>query len=260
MAPEAKLKAQTITESLEELTKGDSLAAQHMQELMKFQEKQNISVIWSNGREQVYTKVGGKNGMDHLKTSQLLASSLEQSAKRGGKAAGFAEDIAKDIRKGSSNSFLNRLGVANKGAAGHTADGFGAIVIRRQSHQVAITAKNVERYRAAVRLGTTDAGYKAPKFVTDQALYQKTSKGDWISKEGWMTTYTHEMGHQVHFIAGQPSLPSGVKWTPSKYGATNAQEQFAETFVQYVHSPEELKKASPEAYEWISEAVKEVLK
>ena len=94
-----------------------------------------------------------------------------------------------------------------------------------------------------------------------------------------MATLVHEIGHQVHFNAGKPSLGRLIeegleglsgeklllarrerKWTPSKYGGTNEMEQFAETFVQYVFAPSALKKANPYAYRWIDQAMQEGLK
>ena len=62
------------------------------------------------------------------------------------------------------------------------------------------------------------------------------------------------MGHQVHFAAGRTAM-TGTQWIPSKYGGSNFMEQFAETFVQYVFDPVELKKASPNAYKWVEETL-----
>lgn len=255
MDPSAKLSADKVADSLQQMTSGKTLADQHMRELLQFQREKNLSVIWSNGREKSFGP-----SMDYFKKSPAFIESLEDAAKRGGKAAHLGADIAKDLRAGQSTTFLGRLAVVNKGAAGHTADGFGAIVIKRGSHQAVIKAADIDRYRSAIRLAVTDAGDGAPQFVTDRYLFNKTASGAWVNKFDWLTTYTHEMGHQVHYAAGQPSLPAGVKWTPSKYGATNADEQFAETFVQYVHAPEQLKKANPAAYEWVSKALKKALK
>jgi hypothetical protein len=254
----AKLSPTQITETFERLGQGDSLAAQHMNELLQFQQKQNLSVVWSTGREKSYGR--GPN-LDYLKKSPEFISSLESAAKRGGKAAGMTADIISDLKKGQSTTFLNRLGVVGKGAAGHTADGFGAVVIKRASHQSVLkSAADVANYREQIRLGVRDASFRTPAFVTDRYAFVKNSKGDWINKQDWLTTYTHEMGHQVHYAAGQPALPEGANWTPSKYGATNMDERFAETFVQYVHAPEDLKKANPTAYKWISDALKKALK
>ncbi len=66
------------------------------------------------------------------------------------------------------------------------------------------------------------------------------------------------MGHQIHYAAGRPAM-AGKAWIPSKYGGTNYMEEFAETFVQYVFDPVELKKASPNAYKWVDEAVNAAL-
>jgi hypothetical protein len=254
----AKLSPTQITETFERLGQGDSLAAQHMNELLQFQQKQNLSVVWSTGREKSYGR--GPN-LDYLKKSPEFISSLESAAKRGGKAAGMTADIISDLKKGQSTTFLTRLGVVGKGAAGHTADGFGAVVIKRASHQSVLkSAADVANYREQIRLGVRDASFRTPAFVTDRYAFVKNSKGDWINKQDWLTTYTHEMGHQVHYAAGQPALPEGANWTPSKYGATNMDERFAETFVQYVHAPEDLKKANPTAYKWISDALKKALK
>ena len=49
-------------------------------------------------------------------------------------------------------------------------------------------------------------------------------------------------------------------WIPSAYGTGNYKERFAETFVQYIFSPVELKKASPSAYKWIEETLDASLK
>jgi len=254
----AKLSPDQIAGTFNQLAQGDSLAAQHMGELLQFQQKQNLSVIWSTGREKTY---GHGPNLDYLKNSKEFISSLESAVQRGGKAVNMTADILSDLKKGQSTTFLGRLGVVGKGAAGHTADGFGAVVIKRASHQTALkTAEDVAAYRENIRLGVRDASFRKPAFVSDRYAFVKNSKGDWTNKQDWLTTYTHEMGHQVHYLAGQPELPSGVSWTPSKYGDTNTMERFAETFVQYVHAPEDLKKASPKAYKWISEALKKVLK
>ena len=75
----------------------------------------------------------------------------------------------------------------------------------------------------------------------------------------WLKTYVHEMGHQVHYESGKPTL-SSYDWTPSQYGSSNSAERFAETFVQYIFAPVELKKASPSAYKWVEDTLSSSLK
>ena len=62
------------------------------------------------------------------------------------------------------------------------------------------------------------------------------------------------MGHQVHYAANRPAM-AGKAWIPSRYGGGNYMEEFAETFVQYVFDPVELKRVSPDAYKWVDDAL-----
>lgn len=72
-----------------------------------------------------------------------------------------------------------------------------------------------------------------------------------------VTTWVHEMGHQVYYRAGQPVIPPQVKGRPSltKYGGTNNSEWFAEHFAAWLLAPEELEKVLPDAFVFITEAV-----
>jgi hypothetical protein len=48
-----------------------------------------------------------------------------------------------------------------------------------------------------------------------------------------ISTWIHEVGHQVHYYAGAPHVPSGVKHM-TKYSRTNAYEYHAEHFVAWI--------------------------
>ena len=155
-----------------------------------------------------------------------------------------------------------------RGADGHTMPGFGAIVMRYASHDKAIGATNgVNRIFNAAHNGIQNAKDLKQGHLAVQAMYyQKGGKAGarMIADNGWASTYIHEMGHQIHYAAGTPSLPfqgaDAVSWLPSKYGGTNNLERFAETFVKYVVDTEGLKAASPGAYKWVDDAVNKALK
>ena len=67
------------------------------------------------------------------------------------------------------------------------------------------------------------------------------------------------MGHQIHYTNEVNKL-SSYDWIPSAYGSSDYKERFAETFVQFIFSPVELKKASPSAYKWIEDTIDASLK
>jgi SPP1 gp7 family putative phage head morphogenesis protein len=279
MNAKAKLSPEQISDSLALLAEGDSLSAQNMRKMLQFQQKKNISTVWSDGRE----KVVGPD-FNHWKDPTLIQS-LRDGIARGGKGQGIIKEIADDLDKGQVSPFLGKLGRVSSGSDGHTTHAGGFIALKQGSHQVATGTEQAARIREAVVSSVEAAATGKPKQVAYADLWEKTGKTTWKSKEGWAVTYVHEMGHQVHFAANTPGMnaylpedlrkqaagsgPAAIEaigklrqmeWKPSTYGATNGMEQFAETFVQFVYAPEELKKASPAAYAWIEGTLNEAMK
>ena len=71
-------------------------------------------------------------------------------------------------------------------------------------------------------------------------------------------TYLHEVGHQVDFKSRLVDRRSGrqidiEKLTPTRYGATNKQEAFAESFALYMMHGEKYAKSHPESAAWVKE-------
>lgn len=265
-----KLSHKAIADSLELAGNEKGLAGENMRKMLQFQQKKEIQTIWSTGRE----KLIGPD-FDHWGDSEIIKA-LRASK---GKGEGVARAIADDLEKGRKNPLLNKIGKVSSGAAGHTMEGANLIVLKQEGQFKQITAKSISRIKNAAANSVLDAKAGRPQKVVTAQLYKKTGKTTWKTEDGWLGTYVHEMGHQVHFKAGRPSLGriieegledlSGEKllvergkrrWKPSVYGGTNEMEQFAETFVQFVFAPDELRKANPYAYRWVAEAMEAALK
>lgn len=98
--------------------------------------------------------------------------------------------------------------------------------------------------------------------------------------------FVHEVGHMVHFASGdargsRPRLPENLqkqikevnpdaplgsnlfamdsKYFVSDYSATNHLELFAESFTAFVAAPYELRRRSPEIYDWVDETLKKAI-
>jgi len=286
----AKITPATVKSSFDELVKGDSQSAKNFAQMMQFQEKNNLSVIWSGGREKMPADYNFWTKSEAFKSSQKSAIARGKRTipknKREAELAEISnrynERLMRNLDEGYFGSVTQSLGKLKSGEAGHTANSFGAIVVRQGSHQVGINAARAERIRAATRETVRSAADGRPKYVTYQDLMKK---GSVKAPEDWLMTYVHEMGHQVHYAAGVPEfrdyLPKELlqrtvgnnlsaiealgevkkkTWTPSKYGGSNEYERFAETFVQYVFAPDELQKASPAAFKWVQDAIEKGLK
>lgn len=265
-----KLSHKAIADSLELAGNEKGLAGENMRKMLQFQQKKEIQTIWSTGREKLFGP-----DFDHWGDTEIIKALRAGN----GKGEGVARAIADDLEKGRKNPLLSKIGKVSSGAAGHTMEGANFIVLKQEGQFKQITAKSISRIKNAAANSVLDAKAGRPQKVVTAQLYKKTGKTTWKTEDGWLGTYVHEMGHQVHFKAGKPSLGriieegledlSGEKllverakrrWKPSVYGGTNEMEQFAETFVQFVFAPDELRKANPYAYRWVAEAMEAALK
>lgn len=82
-----------------------------------------------------------------------------------------------------------------------------------------------------------------------------------------LLTFTHEMGHQIHYRAGVPDPPpnlpsmsaSRVAKGITDYATVNPREMFAEAFVAYTYNPAALRKQDPKLYDWVNSTVNTAL-
>ena len=271
-----KLSHEQIADSLAVAAAGKSQSAKNMQRMMQFMQQKQIETVWSNGREKL-----GKGDFEHWKDPSVVAA----LRKGKGKGEGITRAIADGLEKDSENPFLLQVGKVSRGAAGHTVESTHLVVLKQETRFIPIKNKELKRIKDSIEVSVAAAEDGNPLQITGSTLYKRVGKTSMGTDVGWLTTYVHEMGHQVHFRAGRPSMldyaPKKLKeraskfgadaikaldelaklsWSPSKYGTTNLMEHFAETFVQYVFAPEDLKKASPMAYQWVDEALAKALK
>tara|TARA_R100000655_G_scaffold69082_1_gene107333 strand:+ start:135 stop:2390 length:2256 start_codon:yes stop_codon:yes gene_type:complete len=161
-----------------------------------------------------------------------------------------------DSSTGYGNALFETFFTMKKTKAyGYTLQGANHIVMRVQPYHKKI--KDLSKIKTAISNSIKNAAKNTPLGNVDNDLYKFTGRKI-TDGDSWLTTFVHEMGHQVHYSANRPAM-KGATWIPSKYGGTNFMEEFAETFVQYIFEPVELKKASPNAFKWIDDAMKNAL-
>ena len=161
-----------------------------------------------------------------------------------------------DSSTGYGNALFETFFTMKKTKAyGYTLQGANHIVMRVQPYHKKI--KDLSKIKTAISNSIKNAAKNTPLGNVDNDLYKFTGRKI-TDGDSWLTTFVHEMGHQVHYAANRPAM-KGATWIPSKYGGTNFMEEFAETFVQYIFEPVELKKASPNAFKWIDDAMKNAL-
>ena len=249
--------------------RGQELVGLNVRRLMAFQERYNISTI---------TGTGSESNIDFLLQSRQLLSSLDAAQARktatnkfgGGNDAAFKnirDELAAIQEKGSPIYVWTKKHMTvtkTNGVGGSTADGMGAVKVKTSKHHKKMDDAQLKQLQDSVEQSVIKSAQGRPFEVTSELTYTKTiqtKKYSYTASESdWLSNYIHEMGHQIHYAVGQP-MPGdkAMKWQPSRYGVTNRQEWFAETFTQYVLAPKTLKRYAPEAYDFIDQQMKRAL-
>ncbi|CCN69774.1 phage minor head protein [Vibrio nigripulchritudo] len=68
-----------------------------------------------------------------------------------------------------------------------------------------------------------------------------------------LSTWAHEMGHQIHYKAGSPAAP--VEFGLTRYATLNEYEWFAEHFMAWLFAPETLQQLHPEIFDFITDTI-----
>ena len=248
------------------MDKMEGVAGENARKLRQFTEKKGVAAVWSTGREAAVSGVKSEKGMAFI----LDNPSLREATKKADKTIfgeEYREIYAERIRRGvpsyKAKSYFTMYG-QSKGVKGFTfREGSNHIVIRRTSKTIGVTKENqLEKIRNSVKDVITNRTKNGRFFLDNNTSGQLRHTEPEIT---WLTTYIHEMGHQVHFVAKELSYEKFFEgaervWKPSIYGGSDNIERFAETFVQYVLAPDSLKKASPEAYKWVDTVMAQALK
>ncbi|WP_051785787.1 phage minor head protein [Endozoicomonas numazuensis] len=110
-------------------------------------------------------------------------------------------------------------------------------------------------------------------YAPDTDVNRTSTPGDYINRywslsdaagqkspEQIVTTWIHEVGHQVHYWAGSPSFPALSRVSVlTEYSRTNKYEWFAEHFTAWYIDPIGVRKWNPKAADFIEATMKEAI-
>lgn len=183
-------------------------------------------------------------------TKTLFLKAGEMSGKAKGRA--LANSIEDYLQSGSSYPLLNYSTRSVSRTNGFTSQRFNHVVIKAKAADSFKTVKF-----AALQKRASEVIKYANGSQWSFSGYIKQTESDAARV---LTTWIHEMGHQVHFKAGTPNLPDDLPRDGlTQYSQTNVYEFFAEHFVAWVLAPDTLKKHKPEIYRFITDAVEKSL-
>jgi len=265
----SKVKPEDVAKVFALMDEMEGVAGTNARKLRRFAELKEVCCVWSTQREGTIIK--NRSKMDHVLKNAQLKRSVERALKNEKQFSGNTSRVYQTVLDNAINldekasgpqsrlafayqevkGYFTAQGKGRSRMNGFTFPGANHILIKRKADMRPITS--LKQMREDVK----DAIKRAK---TGKDLYWSANgEGMYKGESHWLKTYVHEMGHQVHYASGKPTL-SSYDWTPSQYGSSNSAERFAETFVQYIFAPVELKKASPSAYKWVEDTLSSSLK
>ena len=265
VSPTGKVTANEVNKAFDLMDQMEGVAGENARKLRKFAEKKQVFCNWSNAREG--TLRSGKQKYEYFLDNPQFKKTIQTSLKNE-TTYGFS-DVYRDMDTAlKTNNFkfvsyeakryFTAGGKGRKYMNGMTIKGANHIVLKATSKQKAI--KNLKKMQDDVRDAVKYAKNNQNNPNWDRNNYWSAhGKGRFDEGTSWLKTYVHEMGHQIHYTNEVNKL-SSYDWIPSAYGNSDYKERFAETFVQFIFSPVELKKASPSAYKWIEDTIDASLK
>lgn len=78
-------------------------------------------------------------------------------------------------------------------------------------------------------------------------------------QDGQFITYLHEMGHQIHYSAGKPIFPEESAGSLTEYGASSANEWFAEHFAAWMLDAQGYSRLDPVGARFIEESLDQAI-
>ena len=265
-----------VSDSLANLESLGGEAAENSRKMRRFIEQEKIFLNFSAPGEGFSSSAWKARYLnDTLRETQKKAASFWKGALKaldegkGRASQGLMRNVTQSglLAKGIGTSDLNRLlhpcrgltlgytnavsGVVNSQLAytGSTVTKAGMKKIREDIRKM---FESVKAYRAT---GNDRSRYE------DLVPWSTTAPGAESIKNKWFSTMIHEIGHQVHFRAYQGNnFPRKYKKLGGdnligRYSTKDDKELFAESYVHYVISPENLKKNAPQLYAWVDDAM-----
>ena len=265
----SKVKPEDVAKVFALMDEMEGVAGTNARKLRRFAELKEVCCVWSTQREGTIIK--NRSKMDHVLKNAQLKRSVERALRNEKQFSGNTSMVYQTVLDNAINLDEKASGVSSKLSFSYrevkhyfTAQGKGRSRMNGMtfpgSNHILIKRKADMRPITSLKQMREDVKDAIKRAKTGKDLYWSANgEGMYKGESHWLKTYVHEMGHQVHYASGKPTL-SSYDWTPSQYGSSNSAERFAETFVQYIFAPVELKKASPSAYKWVEDTLSSSLK
>ncbi|MRJ41185.1 MULTISPECIES: phage minor head protein [Idiomarina] len=211
-----------------------------------------INSVWANAPQALGTSVEQLASFMAVHPTKTLFIKQAEIGTRNRASYAIQDDVAAYLGLNSRDRQWT-YGRATR-AAGYTALPWDFTVVKVKS-TTRLSNVDLNRIRDEVKNLITERTIGTTEWSVSRRLRQKGYNDD-----GILITWLHELGHQVHFWGGQSSWPQSLSAASvTRYGATNAEEFFAEHFVLWFFARDELMIYNPQIARWIDEQMTSAL-
>lgn len=195
------------------------------------------------------------------KTKTVFVTQTQMSA--GAKAnSAISADVGEYL---GVDNFYARMQYSIRGAkncGGFTSVGFEHVVVKvkaaqnlaKVDMQALKDSAALTVHRSAKNEGKYVGTWQGQQLKRDHSISAGANALDKHGVHSLVSTWLHELGHQVHYYAGAPELLKNAL-PVTHYGAVNKFEQFAEAFTAWALAREELQKWQPALVNWLDELI-----
>ena len=265
------VKGGDVQRLFDELSNRGGLEGKTMAKTLKFMKQEKTSILFTGGRA-----LKTKKQADYIINNKAFRESLARDYKRDRETfSGRLHSLLKDMEDPKSSFSIWNGGdrvpggigaLKNSGkVGGHTYEGSSFITIGAKKGQ----SKNFNI--ADVMNGVVTSLEQAASGKPLHAVATSLEK-----KHNWVPILFHELGHNIYDAQGPIKIDRilppgdgvmrfisqrGIKgFKISKYGSTNVDELFAESFCAYALAPAKLREVSPATFKWVEDVLKKVTK
>ncbi len=179
-------------------------------------------------------------------TKTLVLKQMEMTGKQQSRAlvAPVEEYLQSGARMPLANYYHRKPSTIN----GFTSSAWSHVVVKAKSTDSLrrVTAQQIEDAVAYI-LATNEKQFSMSAVVN--ALHGSSARV--------LSTWAHEMGHQVHFKGGSPKAPDSARLT--RRAEKNDYEYFAEHFVIWLFAPDALLSSHPDIFNFITDTIYKAL-
>lgn len=257
VSSDARITRESLDAALDQLGQASEGGAERVAMFRQFIAQQGIQSAWNDKSSKTKNRLEAM--MSGLEDSPRIMSTVERAKQLLEKVRTEAPQHVKYYEKevATLKQRILRRRLSSKRAVGFTFEDSRYVVTMTDSKVSPKTFSTPAADIKAFSRSFFNFAEEGPQLFSASTTARYSESPDRMNMKV-LTTYLHEMGHQIHYVAGMPSRPQSVRQngkTLTEYSRTNEKEFFAEHFAAWMLDANRYKQIDPMGARYIEESV-----